>query len=89
MLRINTATLNYAADLSAAELEIFFTRLEAGSPAIYTASRTSKTKPFGRPHRIEAITGFTEAPSISPDGKSLYYHKNEGGIFVIFRVTRP
>ncbi|MDO8434154.1 MAG: hypothetical protein Q7S58_17280 [Candidatus Binatus sp.] len=87
--RINTPTLNYAADISASELEIFFTRFDPGGPAIYTASRASKTKPFGKPQKIKAITGFAEAPSISPDGKSLYYHKNEGGIFVIYRVTRP
>ena len=89
MRLINTKALNYAPDTSASQLEIFFTRLNRRGPAIYTASRSSTSKPFGKPRRIRAITGFAEAPSLSPDGKSLYYHKNEGGIFVIYRVTRP
>jgi hypothetical protein len=33
-------------------------------------------------------TGFVEGPTLSPDEKSLYYHKREGGVFVIYRVTR-
>ena len=69
--------------------EIFFTRQGPGGPGIYGASRKSKSKAFGKPERIATITGFAEAPSISPDAKSLYYHKNEGGVFVIYRVTRP
>ena len=44
--------------------------------------------PFEEPERITAITGFAEAPSLSPDEKSLYYHERENGHFVIYRVTR-
>ena len=89
MRLINTKALNYAADTSDSQLEIFFTRLNRIGPAIYTASRSATSKPFGKPRKIKAIIGFAEAPSLSPDGKSLYYHKNENGIFVIYRVTRP
>jgi len=89
MRLINTNTLNYAADTSDSQLEIFFTRLNRQGPAIYRASRSATSKPFGKPRKIKAITGFAEAPSLSPDSKSLYYHKNENGIFVIYRVTRP
>jgi hypothetical protein len=82
--------LNYAADTSASELELFFTRASAKGPVIFTATRASVSEPFGKPQRIAAITGFSEAPSISPDGKSLYYHfKDKAGVFVIQRVTRP
>ncbi len=90
MKTINDRYLNYAADTSADELEFFFTRtnLKVG-PAIYMATRKSTSKPFGTPKKIKAITGFAEAPSISPDDLSLYYHvKNPSGVFVINRVTR-
>jgi len=87
---INTAQLDYASDTSASELELFFTRLTKTGPAIYMATRTSTSKAFGAPEKIKAITGFAEAPSISPDDKSLYFHeKNPNGVFSIYRVTRP
>ena len=90
MKAINDRHLNYAADTSADELEFFFTRtnLKTG-PAIYMATRKSTSKPFGKPKKIHAIAGFAEAPSISPDDLSLYYHvKNASGVFIINRVTR-
>lgn len=90
MHAINNRFLNYAADTSADELEFYFTRtnLKIG-PQIWMATRKSLSKPFGRPRQIKAITGFAEAPSISPDGLSLYYHvKNSTAVFEINRVTR-
>ncbi len=82
--------LNYAADTSADELELFFTRFSGKEPAIYMSGRMSTSLPFGVPQKIRAITGFAEAPSISPDGKSLYFHmKNRHGVFSIYRVMRP
>jgi hypothetical protein len=86
---INTEALNYAPSTSASECEIFFTRIDPQGPAIYMASRASKALPFQEPHRIPGITGFAEAPTLSPDEKSLYYHKKENGHFVIYRITRP
>src|SRR5262249_5581691 len=71
----STGRLNYAACTSADELEIFFTRLSGNEPAILMASRTNTTKPFGEAEKILAITGFVEAPTISPDGRSLYFHR--------------
>ena len=85
---INDDGLNYAPSLSADELEIFFTRAGKDGPAIYQASRANKGLPFGVPSRISAISGFVEAPTISPDGRSLYFHKKEGEHFVLYRVTR-
>ncbi|MGO9604137.1 MAG: hypothetical protein ACLQAT_12185 [Candidatus Binataceae bacterium] len=90
MREINTGLLDYAADTSASELEIFFTRLTRSGPAIFMATRTGTSKAFGAPEKINAISGFAEAPSISPDDKSLYFHeKNPNGVFSIYRVTRP
>ena len=95
MRKINTHDLNYAPDVSKSGLEFFFTRIPIqGSqpkppPVIYTATRSKVTEPFGKPRKIEAISGFAEAPALSPDEKSLYYHLNVNGTFVIYRVTRP
>src|SRR5260370_28695355 len=87
MRKINTHDLNYAPDVSKSGLEFFFTRIRiVGSqpkppPVIYTATRSSVTKPFGKPRKIAAITGFAEAPALSPDEKSLYFHLNVSGTF--------
>jgi len=95
MRKINTHDLNYAPDVSKSGLEFFFTRIPIqGSqpkppPVIYTATRSKTSKPFGAPRKIEAITGFAEAPALSPDEKSLYFHLKASGTFVIYRVTRP
>jgi hypothetical protein len=95
MRKINTHDLNYAPDVSKSGLEFFFTRIPIqGSqpkppPVIYTATRSKTSKPFGAPRKIEAITGFAEAPALSPDEKSLYFHLKVNGTFVIYRLTRP
>ena len=95
MRKINTHDLNYAPDVSKSGLEFFFTRIPIQNsqpkppPIIYTATRSSTSKPFGEPRKIEAITGFAEAPALSPDEKSLYFHLQVNGTFVIYRVTRP
>lgn len=89
MREINTHGLNYAPDISKSGLEFFFTRFDGTAFAIYTATRANTSKPFGKPVKIEAISGFVEAPALSPDEKSLYYHRQENGVFVIYRVTRP
>jgi len=95
MRKINTHDLNYAPDISKSGLEFFWTRIPIVDskpkppPVIYTATRSSVSKPFGKPRKIEAVTGFAEAPALSPDEKSLYYHLQVSGTFVIYRVTRP
>jgi hypothetical protein len=93
MHKINTDGLNYAPDISKSGLEFFFTRIPGQPPTpppvMYTATRAKTSEPFGKPRKIEAITGFAEAPALSPDEKSLYYHENVDGTFVIYRVTRP
>ena len=66
MKMINDKHLNYAPDTSADELEFFFTRTIPKPPTpqfgIYMATRSSTSKPFGKPKKIEAITGYAEAP---------------------------
>jgi len=88
--QVNTSkNLDYAPAISSSGLELFFTRLEGSSPALYGATRTDTSSPFGAPRKITAATGFVEGPTLSPDEDSLYYHKREGSLFVIYRVTRP
>lgn len=84
-------SLEYAPSISADGLELFFTRYAPGSgdPRICRATRNSAADPFGTPALISAITGFAEAPSLSGDGKILYYHAKEGALHVIMMVTRP
>lgn len=89
MQRVNTSALEYAPATSALGLEILFTRFDGNTPAIYAATRTSTSGPFDAPRRIQAITGFVEAPTYSPDERSIYYHKKENNQFVVYRVTRP
>jgi hypothetical protein len=43
---------------------------------------------FGAPEKIQAITGFAEGPTLSPDGKSPYHRCKENGKSVLYRVTR-
>ncbi len=84
-------TLDYAADPSSDGLELFFTVASPAlgrPPAIYRATRSSTSKPFASVERIAAITGFAEAPSISADGTTLYYHELVGSEFQIETVTR-
>jgi hypothetical protein len=92
---INTTEhLEYAPAISPDDLELFFTRAEksAGGHAvalhIYRAARSRVTDPFGIPEIVAAISGFVEAPSVSSDARSLYYHRKDGDRFVIYRVTR-
>jgi Aminoglycoside/hydroxyurea antibiotic resistance kinase len=70
------------------ELELFFTRAGKNGPAIYRSTRKSVSHPFDPPVRVDAIKGFVEAPALSPDGRSLYYHLREGARFVIYRAAR-
>ena len=93
MANVNTANLEYAPAISADGLELFFTRLDLGTmkTGIYRAARTNTSNPFGVPQLVSAIAGFVEGPTLSPDEKSLYYHKQNTntGTFELYRVTRP
>jgi Tol biopolymer transport system component len=85
------AALNYAADPSYDGLELFFTAAAPAlgqAPAIYRATRTSTSASFGHVARVAAITGFAEAPSISADGTTLYYHEQTGSEMHVMTVAR-
>ncbi len=93
MARVNNdGCLNYAPCISADGKELFFTRFCYGSsmPSILVAKRTTAVGPFGAPRCIGVLKGlFVEAPSLSYDGKKLYYHRKEGEFFSIYVVSRP
>lgn len=88
----------YAGALSNDKLELYYTVLPVGTPEttkdfrIVVAKRPSETAPFEAPAVIAAITGESlEGPSLSVDGKRLYYHRLDkpSGRFKIYRVKRP
>jgi hypothetical protein len=85
---INTDALEYAACISSDELELFFTRFGSKGFGIYRSTRKTVAQPFDLPERLVAMEGFVEAPTLTADGRSLYYHKKDGELFVIYRVTR-
>jgi hypothetical protein len=82
--------LTYAASISANGLELFFTRAKrtGGIPTVYRATRSGPDKPFRHVQPVAAITGFAEAPTLSADGTTLYYHRLVGSTFQIWSVTR-
>lgn len=91
---INTSNLEYAACISANNLEFYFTRVRVPvntntEPEIWVATRQNPHAVFDAPSRIQAITGFSEAATLSPDGGLLYYHKrNQAGVFSLFMTRR-
>jgi len=83
------SALNYAADISPDGLVLFFTRSVAGAPPqVYRAERSDPSRPFGNVQLVGAATGYVEAPSLSGDGRLLYYHHKTGNHFMIFVVSR-
>lgn len=89
MQNINTTALEYAACISSDLLELYFTRVDTpisaeSSPKIYVSTRESDDFPFNKPYPIEAINGFVEAPTLSPNDSIVYFHKNVNGRFEIY-----
>ncbi len=73
---LNKDKVIYAASISRDETEIFYTRLLPGFIfQSLVAKRKDAKHPFGEPEVLSAITGFAEAPALSPDETMLYYHK--------------
>jgi hypothetical protein len=88
---VNSEALEYAACISADGLTLFFTRAAKGlarPPQIYVSQRRKAREPFGKPQRLLAAEGFVEAATLSPDERSLYYHRRDGMQYVLYRVTR-
>jgi Tol biopolymer transport system component len=88
---MNNGDLNYAPSISVDGLELFFTRVSAvagATPGIYRATRADASSAFGAPELVTGAIGFVEAPSLSADGRLLYFHKLVNGTFVIQVVRR-
>ncbi len=90
---INTDALEYGACISADQLELYFTRVNTpltadSAPEIFVSTRKNINESFGIPSKISAITGFAEAPTISPDGQTLYFHKKENDKFALYMVRK-
>ena len=86
---INTSALEYAPTVSTDLLQLYFTRgprFFHKPPVILHASRTRIDEPFGMPRAVPLTTGFVEAPSLTQDGCWLYFHRDDGGRFAIYRV---
>ena len=64
--------------------------LGSGVPSNLVAKRASTSGAFGTPACIAELKGFfVEAPSLSYDGKKMYYHRKDGELYSIYLVTRP
>ncbi|KKU14828.1 MAG: hypothetical protein UX23_C0008G0016 [Parcubacteria group bacterium GW2011_GWB1_45_9] len=87
---VNTKnTLEYAPSFSVNGMEIFFTRAQKNiGTYIYLSSRNSLDEPFGKPELLDIKGDLPEAPSISFDGKTLYYHKKDGEYYKIYKMAR-
>lgn len=89
---VNTDQLEFAPAISEDLRELFFTRLYRSGRkmefAILRVSRPDANSPFGQAQRIASIKGLVEAPALSADGSSLYFHRFDGARYAIYRVTR-
>ena len=88
MRRINTKALEYAPAISNDGLELYFTRADQTGVRIMVATRISIHEPFGEPRVLSALTGFVEAPTVSIDGRELFFHKKVGQKCSIYRAER-
>lgn len=88
MRNINTGALQYAPAISADGRELFFTRASQSGIRLMVATRTSADAAFDQPRVLKALSGFVEAPTISLDGKEMFYHKKVGEKFAIYRAER-
>ncbi|MGE4072322.1 MAG: TolB family protein [Lysobacterales bacterium] len=85
---INSTDLEYAPCLSRNGLELYFSRYADGEFAIYRSTRWRGDAAFEAPQRVRIVDDFIEAPALSPDERSLYFHRRVGARFEIWRVQR-
>lgn len=98
LTNINTDdAIEYAGELSADELEIFYSQVTLSNPVVfklYYAKRKKANDVFGKPISItepfkKSRYAVIEAPSLSNNGKRLYYHKlDSSGTYSIFMLSR-
>jgi hypothetical protein len=94
---INTDyAIEYAGEISEDGLELLYSQVTLTKPPLfklYYSKRNKICEPFGIPKYIEEPfirnkNAFVEAPTLSPDGKRLYYHKLDDDKFSIFMLSR-
>ncbi len=94
---INTRNATqYAPELSSDGLELFYSEVERGSPPVFRlfySKRENSHAAFGKPIAItdpfkHDPSAIVEAPTLSGDGRRLYYHKKEDKRFSIFMLSR-
>lgn len=96
MANVTTPALEYAPSISPDGLTLYFTRAQellVGTESkgtlvrILVSTRRSKDEPFGKPSVIRSISGFVEAPTLTEDGKEMFFHKKDGEKYVIYSAT--
>ncbi len=80
--------IGYAPAYSTDGLTLLFTRLEKNATRIYVSTRSSTNAPFRTPVLVDIAGKLPEAPSLSVDGKNLYYHKKVGSTYKIFMMKK-
>lgn len=97
LANINTSdAIEYAGEVSIDELELFYSQVKLSNPPVfklYHSTRDHVTDAFSKAISITEpfknnINAFVEAPTLSADGKRLYYHKLDKGVFSIFMISR-
>lgn len=93
MAAINTEALEYAATASTDLLELYFSRAEIiiGSYrfAIFVSTRESTSSVWSSATELTSLSGeVVEAPSLSRDGQTIYFHQEINGTFQIFVADR-
>lgn len=93
--KINDANyINYAPCISSDGLELYFTRYLKGSAPeaivfeICLAERSNVGEAFAAPRILFSDTNFIEAPSLTLDGKVMYYHKKVNGVYRVMTRQR-
>lgn len=96
MRNINSPALEFAPATSADQLSLYFTRLDmkrlrakrADAFMLMVSTRASRRAAWRPPKRIAVIAGYVEAPTITPDGCALYFHRNVAGRFGVHFARR-
>ena len=86
---INTTEFaEYAPSISTNGLEILFTRISGRTTTVHRATRGSTSDPFGLPEVLPIVGNLAEGTTISSDGKTIYYHKKDGGKYRLYSMSR-
>ena len=92
MAQVNREALQYAPAISSDGLDLYFTRATGSlwwrRLTIEHARRDSVLKPFGRSETLRSVVGVVEAPSLSNDGRELYFHNRTPDGFRVFQVSK-